>query len=411
MISRLITDTRLSVYLFLLALLFVYAFQPWVANYFVEPNPYFSELATIVLVGCAALYLGYLLPLFDFQFRPRAFHVLIDAKLFHAVVWSSFVLFLIVTFATAQNIPILSALQGASIRELDLQRGEFFKGRIGDEIILLYLSTLFVSALLPYSLVGLFQEKSPMRFVCLGIFLLLCVSFLNKALFINVAFPMMYFLARQKTFSVVRIGIAILASFALLYILTLLAYSGGSTFVDAPQTQGFAEFFGPHYKPAGAIDFLIWRSLSVPMFTASDALLVFQEQFGGEPLLGATSSSISMLFGLDRIPFERLVFEHQYGGWNEIANSNSVFLADAYINFGWTGVIIFSLIVGQSMRWFSKSRDHGIRALWMIWCFGLFNGSLIGMLLSNGYILIFFMALFVRLFPYRPGRQTVAVTG
>jgi hypothetical protein len=344
-------------------------------------------------------------PLFDFQFRPHAFHVAIDPKIFHTVLWGTFAVFLVVTFATADHIPVVSSLRGASVAVLDQQRGAFFKSRPGAEVALLYLSTLFVSALLPYSLVGLFQGKSRMRFLCLATFLLLCVSFLNKALFINAAFPMLYFIAREKTFTLARVVLVALASLALLYILTLLAYGGGSAFSNAPnEPQSLAAFFGPQYKASNAVDFLIWRSFAVPMFTASDALRVFDEQFGGVPLLGATSCFISTVLGLDRVPFERLVFEYQYGGWNEIANSNSVFLADGYLNFGWSGVIIFALFAGQAMRWFSKSEDDGIRALWMIWCFGLFNGSMIGMLLSNGYALIFLMTFFVRL-SARPHRR------
>jgi len=55
MMSRLFTDSRLSVYLFLLTLLYAYAFQPLAVYYFVNPNLYFLELVPVVLVGCAAL--------------------------------------------------------------------------------------------------------------------------------------------------------------------------------------------------------------------------------------------------------------------------------------------------------------------------------------------------------------------
>jgi hypothetical protein len=77
-------------------------------------------------------------------------------------------------------------------------------------------------------------------------------------------------------------------------------------------------------------------------------------------------------------------------------------MIDAYVNFGWPGVVAFAFFVGQSLRWFHKSQDEAFKSLWLIYCFALFSGPLIGMLLSNGYVLMFTYALFVRLRKRRP---------
>ena len=155
-------------------------------------------------------------------------------------------------------------------------------------------------------------------------------------------------------------------------------------------------FFSATYIPPDTISYLIWRSVGVPVFTATDTLLVHRELFSGQPLMGATSSLISALFGIERINLERFVFEHQFGSWNEIANANAVFITDAFVNFGWIGVILFSMIVGQVFRWFRLSKDIAFRAQWINFAFMIFSASLIGTLLSNWWIFMFFNAFLLR---------------
>jgi hypothetical protein len=164
--------------------------------------------------------------------------------------------------------------------------------------------------------------------------------------------------------------------------------SGGAASISA------VEYMSAGYVPTSSLDYFAWRAFAVPIYTASDTLLVHEQQFREQPLMGATSNLLSALFGLDRINLERFVFEHQFGSWNETANANAVFMVDAYANFGYLGVIFFSLFVGQIFRWFHLSSDIGFKSLWPLFAFVLFNASLIGMLLSNGFIYMLFHSLF-----------------
>lgn len=399
MLFRTLTDPRWSAALFAAALMAMYCLLPLAVDT-VMPSPQFVELATLTVVACASLIAGFMLPLFDQRFRPGAPRLALDARAFHVVVWGAFIVFLVVTFATAPAIPIISALQGADANELSNQRGDFLKMRSGAEVILLYLSTLFVSALLPYSLVGLFIERSRWRYPLTLLFLAFSISFVQKALFVNVVLPLFYFAVRRMRIGTAKTVLIVGASVLLLYAVSLLAL-GNDRYEN---TAIGGEFFTAAYVAKDTVDFLIWRSVAVPMFAASDTLVVFREQFNSEPLLGATSTLIAGIFEMERIPFEKLVFEYQWG-WNDRGNSNAVFITDAYVNFGWLGVVFMSMFVGQSLRWFHKSRDEAFKSLWLIYCFALFSGSLIGMMLSNGYALMFFMALFVTLKNRSNGRN------
>ena len=394
MILRLLTSTRLAVWLFISLLLLVYAVLPALVNAFV-PNPYFLELAQLTIVACSSIALGYSLPLFDRRLAGGAGRLILPAKTFHSVIWGVFTAFLLITFLTAESIPLVSALRGATTNELSQQRGDFLKGRTGIESALVYISTLFVSALLPYSLSCLYQQKSRLRFLLTGLFLAYSISFLAKALFINVILPLLYLFAQNKQVSTRRLFGIIGGSALILYLVTLLAF-GGETQFDLEGAAAAGDFFGAGYLPTGAIDHLLWRVFAVPMFTASDTLVVFAESFNRQILWGATSSFVAALLGLERVPLEKLVFEYQWS-WNDIASSNAVYIADAYVNFGWAGLAILSMFVGQSLRWFSQSRDPAFKSLWMIYCFTLFSSGLIGTLLSTGYALMFLFALFVRL--------------
>jgi hypothetical protein len=187
------------------------------------------------------------------------------------------------------------------------------------------------------------------------------------------------------------------ASVIILYLITMLA-SGGKSKADTVYSSfEISKFFTAGHHPSGVEQFLLWRSVAVPIFTASDTLVVFDKEFGGQPLLGSTSSLIAAIFSMERINIERHVFAYEFGGWNDIGNANAVFITDAYVNFIWAGVVLFSMFVGQSLRWFWKSKDEAFKSLWMLYCLMLFSSSLIGVMLSTGFLFMFIHALFFRL--------------
>lgn len=392
-----LTDPRNSALLFAAALAAMYALLPFLLNAVYFEDRYFFEVGWICLIGCAGLVIGFQLPIFDSRFRPDAQRFVINATAFHVVVWVSFIAFLLIAFSTASSIPILKALSGASADELSQSRGAFLKGRVGLESALLYISTIFVSTLLPYSLVQLFMEKSRWRYALAAVFFLFSISFLQKALFLNMILPLMYFAAQRLKVSSTKIVVILAACLVIIYLAVALSMGDDEAAERLQPDTDVQSFFSATFLPSSSFEMLVWRAGAVPLFTATDSLLVFDKDLHEQPLLGATSSSISALFGMENVNIERMVFAHQFGSWNDIANANAVFLVDAFVNFGWLGVCVFSLFVGQSLRWFYKSSDQAFKSLWMLYCFGLFSGSLIGMMLSNGFLLLFLFVFFIRL--------------
>jgi hypothetical protein len=375
-------------HVFAILFLLAYGVVPtayWIAGY---GDIYFLLLAVLTAVSLVTMLLSYYMPFPDFFIRDMR-RLRVPPSLVKLWIPLIFFCFITYTLATAQSIPIFSALSGVVAELLSEERGAFLKGRSGMELSLLYISTILVNTLVPYSLVVLFALKHKLRFFVFLAFFFYALSFLQKTLFLNVLMPLLVFYSgKSKIYEGDMVKFVLLVA-GLLLVLISITYEGSSA------GEG-AKFLSAQYLPSGAMDFLLWRAIAVPIFTATDTLVVHEVWFRGDHLLGATSSFFAQIFGIERLNIERHVFEYQFGGWNEIANANAVFFLDGYVNFGVVGVIVYSFIVGQFFRIFAKTKDEALSALWIIFANGAYAGSLIGLLLSNGFILIFTYALFFR---------------
>lgn len=379
---------------FSVALLIAYAIVPLGAYFVVLPDPVFLRLVGITTLGVASMWLGASLPIADARFASRRGWVVVDPNAFIAGGFAIFAVFLVVTFATAPSIPILSAFQGADPDALSQERGDFLKGRAGWQLALLYISTFLVNTVVPYGVVLAYAIRARARHVLAVTFFLFCISFLQKALFLNLLLPLVSYAAISGRLRARQVLLFGAAAVGLLIAFTYLTSGEGSGAGDGAVI--LAEVLSAQYAPATPFGYFLWRAFAVPVFSATDTLVVHAQYFDGRPLLGATSLLVSAILGVERINLERFVFEYQFGGWNDVANSNTMFLIDGYVNFGWLGVVAFGLLVGQALRWFRLSPDAGVRSLWSLFTFVLFSAPLLGMLFSNGFLYMFLHAVLLR---------------
>lgn len=394
-------ESGLIIFCVLIAIFYIAI--PLIASFFAPLRDEFILLAIIAFTSILSIMLGSCIPLFDSRFNTKAPRLFIDVRLFQSVVWTLFIGFLIITFYSAKSIPLITAIKGASANVLSQERGDFLKSREGAWIILLYLSTLLTSMLVPYSLVLLYSNRITLRKTMTFLFFIFCICSLQKALFLNLLIPMIIYYVSCGLLTWKRLGL-----FFSLSVLLLIYFISLSVGNDVPillneftNTDTITSYFSANYRPNSSLDYFLWRVFSVPIFTAADTLIVFSETFHNQPLLGATSSLLAMIFGLDRVNIERYVFEYQFGSWNDIANANAVFFTDAYVNFGWGGVFFIGLLVGQVFRLFRLSKDIGFRSLWPLFSFFVFSASFIGILFSNGFLYMIFQALFIKIKPYK----------
>lgn len=385
-------DNALKTFSWVLTL--IYVVIPLGLYLLLYPEPAVLKLGLISGLAVVSMWVGSRVSVFDSRFRAGAPKFRLNAGVFHAAVWTLFLLFVVVTFATAPAIPIVSALQGADANTISQERGEFLKGRVGAEIALLYISTILVTTVIPYSIVLLYASRSKFRHLFALIFFVYCISFMAKSQFLNLILPLLAYFSHVKKLSKRAVVLGVWGSIIVLFTGTMLSL-GATESAAGDNVRSNADYVSALYSPSGPLDYFVWRAFAVPIYTAVDTLFVHSQQFGDQPLMGATSSLLSAIFGLERINLERFVFEHQFGGWNETANANAVYVVDAYANFGYIGVALFGLFIGQMFRWFRSSTDPAFKSLWTIFAFTLFNASLIGMLFSNGFLYIMFHAIFI----------------
>lgn len=412
-----LTDARNSGYFFAAAVFLIYGIAPLAIHTFIQPNESMLWLGAMSCVAAAMIVVGFNLPAFDRMLGPHRWRIPINERAFHAVVWALFIVFCGVTLATADNIPIVSALMGGfSQEELDIQRGAFLKTRQGWESSLSYVSAVFVGVLLPYSLSRLFWAgKSTAGFLGLAVFAAYTLSYLEKALISHPVAPLLYLSGRRLIWNYLGFFALIAGTLAIFYGSTLLVrdvqnketvqkiieerMEKNRRDLAAEAIAGNLtppDFFSADFHPASTKEYLVWRTVAVPIFTAADAVKVFHSKFDSKPLFGATSTPIAAIFGMKRINYDAEVYAIEWGR-TEIGRANSVYVTDGYVNFGWAGVVIFSLLAGLGFRIFAISSDEALRSMWPLFAFKTIIGSLIGTLLSGGFALLFFIALFVTL--------------
>jgi len=354
-------------------------------------NPANDKIAG-TLAGITILSILGFLTSFYINFFPevKRKYLVINGDIFSRYVFLFYIMVVLLIVVTAGELPILASLRGASQEDLFGLREGFLKDRKGFEIIFSYLITLIDSTFFPFVIIRAFLYKNKNRYIYLIAFILYSISFLEKAYFLKIAIPLFlffYYKSKNKKTYLLISGGAIIAIIILMF--TLSKFDAIEVIRDEP-------FFSIYHIPSTVSEAVIWRIVAVPVITAYQGLdLFFSNSFNGEYLYGATSSLLSSLFGLERINFERVLYQSQFGG-SETGNANQFYLIEAFINYGYIGVFVFSLIVGKMAKDFINTKNIAVICIIPLLFYSLFNSGLIGNLFSNGYILFYLMIKFVK---------------
>jgi hypothetical protein len=349
----------------------------------------FDDLVVVALVSSVMLLAGSWLPIFDWIHSPYLPRIRIDDERMCLVVWLMFVAFALLAWATAPSIPLIVAITGGDAQTIAIARELFLKARTGWQGSFVYINAFFTSALLPYTLAVLFLKRSRYRWACFIFFFIYSISFVEKAFFFKAAAPVAYLAFQGQIRTILRGNTLLVAIVGVALLLTRI--SAGSQ--PAPELVP-GDFFSMTFAPRGAANKTLWRMVAVPVVTAADGIRLFNEDFAGDPLGGVTSSFVAALVGKPRVPFERLTFAAEFGQ-NETGtgSSNAAYFVEALVNFGWTGVIVISLIIGLIMRVFARTRNEALRSLWFLFALAVYSSGFIGIVLSLGFGLVIPFAL------------------
>jgi hypothetical protein len=381
-----------------MSLLLAYGVTP-LGMYYLMDNDYAIILAKVTLVGFVSFLLGWWLPV-----RGRMYLLSVDLETLIQAIWIPFILFTLLAWVSAERIPLVAALQGLPSEQVNEYREKFLKGREGWQQSFAYINTYLTGALIPYSTALLFYFKIKFRWWYFLFFLLFCVSFVEKAFFFRAFIPLFFLVAQKRLRMPLRPAHFIALGFGLLVLVSLAAGFKGT---GAPSD---ADFMSANYSTSGTLDSLLWRALAIPIITSVDSIRVFYQDYGGRFFHGATSTLFAGLFGLPHVQFEREVFAGQWGqNTTATGSANAVFLIEAFTNWGYLGVVFISGIIGMIFKFICDSRDYCLQGTWMLLFFTLYNAGFIGTMVSNGYLALFFIIIFVRVKIPKPTIRSKAV--
>ncbi|MBU2176501.1 MAG: oligosaccharide repeat unit polymerase [Gammaproteobacteria bacterium] len=354
--------------------------------YLTRSNDTYLMVVVIGFLSNLMLLIGYFTKLF-FRFRIMP-HVILNPRVFVDLSFTFFLMFAMYSFYTFGGVPLINIFLGDA--DPNLLRGQLFKGRQGIEIVLLYLSAIFSYVFIPLSVLLAFHYKMKMRYLFLAFALFFSIGTLQKALLLNILFPLFAYLLLKR-----KVGV----KFFLIMFVILFSY-----FIFMIQSTGHAgsaidsggDFFSSTYVPSSALDYFFWRFFAVPIYTSVDTIYVFQNWMGGNHLLGSSSSLLSSLLGQERVDVEKIVFEYQFGGYNPLANANTYFAIGIFLDFSWVGLVVTSFFIGIFFQSMAQSKDLSIYSIGYLFAWQAANGSVIGIMLSSGFIYIVIHLFFLR---------------
>jgi hypothetical protein len=301
------------------------------------------------------------------------------ARVFVYGVFAAFAVFAAITLATAPSVPLLQALRGASVEQIALSREEFLKARTGAGAVLPYLNAMLTSSLVPYALAIALLGRYRVAWFALAVFFAYSLVFMEKAFFLRLLLPMM--------------ALVVVVDARMPKLWWMLAAAVGLLTANIAMSGFGSEGIGR---------FLLYRMLEVPPATVIDSLDYWELAHGSRWLDGATSTLIASVLGLERVPFERDVFVYQFGDFETgTASSNAAFFVEAYVNFGWTGVMAASVALGVVVGHVGRSRDAALRCTLPLLLYTVFLGGLLGALFGGGLLILLAMAAWINAGPSR----------
>jgi len=377
-------------YILVIMVAIYYAIIPLVL-YVIHNEQHYLTGFLVGIVGCLFILFGLITASFVGSIRCRVSKFFPSDYLVYTI-FILFFVFLVLVYVTSESIPLHQALTGASSDEVAMSRENFLKARTGWQAVFIYINALLAGSFLPFVLMLSFYEKRRARWLVFVIFFLYSVSFMEKAFFLKCVLPMLsfYALKRDSKISMKRYLLILIVPVILFVNSIVAGFGAGNEHHDTLGTTNYFNAGYVTYANDNPLEFILWRIVAVPVFTYIDSLVYFENELSGRLLNGSTSSFLSILFGFEKIHYERLVFEYQWGQNNSgTGSANSTYLAEAYVNYGYFGVMFFSYTVGVICSLMSSSKNVALSSLSILFSIAVFTGGLIGTLLSNGYLLLF----------------------
>ncbi len=382
-------------------------------------------LMSAVVISCYFLFWHFKIdvlifsPLVNFLRRLGVFSV--EKKSIYAVA-VSYIFFMMYVILTAPAIPALDAFRvGCGIDCLAQGREVFLRARDGWESSLNYMYSMYRSFLVPLVVCYFYATKDRFRHIFLIVFAITLLLTLEKSVAIFIFAPLACLFISKKNYShalfIVFLMLLSIAGTAFLARGGLVIANDAGSHVGVGVTaninravpasdvdlaainQSMSAVPASYNKfnYGGQIGYIANRVVYIPYITAIDWLRYHREILHGEYLRGKSISLVAFLLGEDRVRIDRDVFSFQWGqNSTGTGVANTVFFVDSYVNFGWIGCFLYTLIVVFIVRMVVRSDVLGIQAAMVVPMLYLIFNSLTAMIFSGGIFFAVLLAVFSR---------------
>lgn len=322
----------------------------------------------------------------------------------------------------ADSIPLVVALQGGSLIDIAQARGQFLAGLSGYESLVRYFVFILGHSVMPLILVAAFFYAVQFRYWLFGLLIFLSMLSMEKAGSVFVILPLAFYFVYIKKWKLFLVALGVMVvSVALGSFLALggnsdTGFGGGGqeselvvpeampiqeaqgvpgrfSLYDFYRQKTTGKDFLDEYAIENRLVFVVNRIIWIPYVTAYDWLGFQRNVLKGELTMGRSISFLHLLYGQPKISLEKMVYVYQFGpSPGGEGGSNTVFLVDAKLAFGWVGVVFYCLL----FTFFSAlifSSGNPVLMISSITCFVVASvSSLTATLLSGGLIVYLVLA-------------------
>lgn len=312
------------------------------------------------------------------------------------LVYSSVIIYACIT---APGIALFAALKGMPLTEISGLREEFLRTREGWERGLLYVYAICVSALVPLVLAQMFITKSRWRFYVLFGFLFSLFLSLEKGRALVAMLPLIVIFvnmgSRKKAYIIVCFLVLVIG---LVSLVARGALTSSENREEANPLSGVPDEYNLFVGETSQFYYLVNRIWYIPYATAIDWLKYREVKLDDESTNGISISAIAWVMDEEKINLERNVFTFQWGQ-NETGtgSANTVFYVDAFLTFGYFGVLLYSSLLAFCVRVCVCSRNKALIACLAISVYYVCFNSFSAVLFSGGLGFILLLALFFRI--------------
>ncbi|VFR18635.1 hypothetical protein ANDO1_2744 [plant metagenome] len=327
-------------------------------------------------------------------------------------------------------VPLLQYMQHGG--DAGVMRADFYKVEGLPWALFAYVQSIFNKGFVPFAIVAVFATVRSVRaFLWLAIVSVVLISAFEKALIAWAYIPLLFYFVIVRRYRAFMLALLMFGSFFAFVSLASLASDLKLSSSSAPvaelhrQANERASYQGaevrrrlvgtPSVSLASLADeptyqfmlydlrnpspatYLLNRLVWIPFVTAYDTLLYWRLNDGAMAHF-STNRHLSRLFDLNFANLEKRVFMFQFkSGEETTGNANAFYVAEAYVAFGFAGVILFSVLIGMIFGLIIKTGVLPFVAAVPIAALGLISVSLISTLFSGGLLLMLLLTfLFTR---------------